>query len=96
MTSEEKGFVGFYKISGILHLNCVKVLFGGEIYIREGRIGEKRGRQMEIQNRKRRKTRKTMDSCMCVEINDFQWFYAAKDAGRLPFGMHWSLQVSGY
>lgn len=52
MTSEEKGFVGFYKISGISHLNRVKVLFGGEIYIREGRIGEKRGRQMEIENRK--------------------------------------------
>jgi hypothetical protein len=41
MTSKEKGFVGFCKISGISHLNCVKVLFGGEIYIREGRIGEK-------------------------------------------------------
>ncbi len=40
--------------------------------------------------------RKTMDSCMYVEINDFQCFYAAKDAGRLPFGMHWSLQISGY
>jgi hypothetical protein len=63
MTSKEKGFVGFCKISGISHLNCVKVLFGGEIYIREGRIGEKRGRQMEIKNRKRRKMRKTMDSC---------------------------------
>jgi hypothetical protein len=38
LTSKEKGFVGFCKISGISHLNCVKVLFGGEIYIREGRI----------------------------------------------------------
>jgi len=47
MTSEEKGFVGFCKISGISHLNCVKVRFGGEIYIREGIIGEKRGRQTE-------------------------------------------------
>ncbi len=33
---------------------------------------------------------------VCVEINGFQCFYAAKHAGRLPFGMHWSLQVSGY
>jgi hypothetical protein len=52
---------------------------------------------MEIKNRKRRKIEKDNGFlCVCVKINDFQCFYAAKDAGRLPFGMHWSLQISGY